>query len=215
MGVDFLECYICESTFADCSDHGYCEGCGRYWCGYCKKSKANRTFLLGNEYQEPRCELCCNDKLPEHVTDAELLEFTLEQQKKTRSDIYREWQLAQGVHLFMCDHCDITNCESLSDYYEVEEDHQEGSERERKRRRRVYQRGLCCVLHCNYTDEEEWCDACRAHCVQRYMEEPMEPIFDHYQIPRDVRRYMYSHAREGGFFAPDLLESWEKAAANL
>lgn len=94
MGVDFLICKLCHSTFPDCGDYRRCADCWSKFCMAC-----GRDFILASEdadedeaRTEPtNCPICTLVVVP----DGELLTHAIALLGTTRealADQYREWK---------------------------------------------------------------------------------------------------------------------------
>lgn len=154
MGVDFYNCCICNEIYAGCGDYGWCEGCGRSWCGYCDKSQ--HVFW----YDDKICCTWCFSTDPQPIEDNDLLEYALEKLDKSRVELIDELkrdrpEYTEPQNVYECQdnpksHICNKKCTTLADDF---------SDEDLKQYSTHQVRGRCC--NSKYPDNpDEMCESC-------------------------------------------------------
>lgn len=191
MGVDYYNCKMCGDIFADCSDHGTCEGCYATWCEGCKHSVT--TFVFGGE---ERCDFCWHGG-PKRVKKQQLLDFAVKKLKTTVEALEEEFCAQAGPEYresrdsYYCTQCAKGECANKRctqidkdcDLDDPDDDDQH--------------RGYCCAAQIKFcgASEDELCEGCTKWQAHRTVFLLLglgrfRPKTGLAMIPKDVLRYM-------------------------
>lgn len=189
MGADYYNCKNCGDIFSeDCSEDGYCEGCGAHWCRSCKHSV--EVFVFAGEH---RCYFCWKDT-PKSVLSSHVFTLAIKKLKTTYDELEAEFRAQAGPEFreakdrFYCTECsegDCANdkCKRVSgpiDMHDPKELDQH--------------RGYCCQAQVPYgLYPEDFCEPCqkwlkRRLAIQLLGIRAFRPAVGLQVVPKDVIR---------------------------
>lgn len=152
MGVDYYDCDVCSSIFADCDDHGRCEACDRRWCEDCTQT----NFVYGDDTY---CPLCFPTE-PLVPTEELILAHALNKLGVPREALIAEMltldMFREPQNRYTCQSTEQHDCEQMCTTLAEDFDAEALAFNDV-----TVARGLCCrIKYPDAEDKSHWCESC-------------------------------------------------------